>query len=462
MFVCLIAAYVLVFVACAMRARTREGFWGPVTIFGIGAFYYYLSVPLELFLRGEEVFTTSPGSFGVAPATGVTIAWCALLALLGFVVGHHASGLGRCIQQAEPGAAPRLPHSLRLLGVVVFAAFVVLYRSRIFEKLAYSDANEFRYTDPVFSYLTRLTVLLACLGAGVTMHRRGLRRTPAIVMAGLAVAWGLHSSDKNPLLKAALGGSALWIGRRSQSLRYLGLLTGAAVLTIAALPVFSNYRANLPLGIGAAIRDFSVLHTDAKGPMISLVVAVEEETERFYGRSYLFSLVAWVPRTLWPDRPNDLAHEFALDEIPNWEPGSGLGYSLLAEAYLNFGPAGAFAQYFVLAFALGRIWATLYNLVARSGAAAYWRAMLAVTYFDILIIMHRAPSSSILQSCIFELLIPVTAFCMLDRRRRRTAETSLRATTSRSESLQSALPRRSLLPHGSTSGYRTDARPLGA
>ncbi len=462
MFLCLVLAYVLVFVACAMRARTREGFWGPVTIFGIGAFYYYLSVPLELFLRGEEVFTTSPGIFGVAPATRVTIAWCALLALVGFVAGHHASGLGRCIGQAEPGAASPLPRSLRLLGVVVFAAFVMLYRSRIFEKLAYSDANEFRYADPVFSYLTRLTVLLACLAAGVVMHRRGLRRAPAMVLAGLAVAWGLHSSDKNPLLKAALGASALWIGRRSQPLRYFALLTAAAALTIAALPVFSNYRANLPLGIGPALRDFSVLNTDAKGPMISLVVAVEEETERFYGRSYLFSLVAWAPRTLWPDRPNDLAHEFALDEIPNWEPGSGLGYSLLAEAYLNFGPAGALAQYFVLAFALGRMWATLYNLVARCGAAAYWRAMLAVTYFDILIVMHRAPSSSILQGCIFELLIPVTAFCILDRRQRRTAETALPATTSRSESQGPALPRRPVVPSRSSPGYRTDARSLGA
>jgi hypothetical protein len=457
LFVALVALYLATFLGCAMRWRAREGFWAPAVIFGISAFYYYLAVPVELFLRGQDVFAITPGTFVVTAEARVTIAWCALLALAGFALGHQASGLGRAITQADAPAPRGLPNSLRLIAVGAVALFVLLYRTKLFEKLAYTDANELRYTDPVFCYLTRLTLLVGCLAAGIVLHRRGWRKAPALVIVALAVAWGLHTSDKNPLLKAALAVSAGWVGsRNSGSLRHLALYCGAAVLAVGGLPLFSAYRAGGPLDVRAAVTDFSVLDTDASGPMISLVVAIEEETERFYGRSYLFSLVAWVPRLLWPDRPNDLAHEFALDQIPDWQPGSGLGYSLLAEAYLNFGYAGAFAQYFVLAFCLGRFWRLLYNLLARSGATAYWRAMLAVTYYEILILMHRAPSSGILQSCIFELLIPVGAFCVLDARRRsRRAAYAGPVVQMGDRKLRST-------SHGSNPGYRTDARPLGA
>ena len=101
--------------------------------------------------------------------------------------------------------------------------------------------------------------------------------------------------------------------------------------------------------------------------MISLVIAIEGELPRTYGSTYLYALVAWVPRVIWKDRPDDLAQEFALDNIPNWQPGMGLGYSLLAEAYLNFGYVGVFLQYFGIAFGLGLVWRKLYNFLARNG-----------------------------------------------------------------------------------------------
>ena len=74
--------------------------------------------------------------------------------------------------------------------------------------------------------------------------------------------------------------------------------------------------------------------------MISLVIAIEGELPRTYGSTYLYALVASALRVIWKDRPDDLAQEFALDNIPNRQPGMGLGYSLLAEAYLNFGYVG--------------------------------------------------------------------------------------------------------------------------
>jgi hypothetical protein len=418
MFLCLVAAYLVLFFAAAVACSRREGYWAPVTIFGIAAFYYYLSTPLELFLRGESAFITFPSEFSISPATRVAIGWCALLALAGFVAGHRLSGLGRAMSARDDAVTRRLPTSFCLLSVAVSAVFFVLFRHTVLDNVSYEDAYERQYSNPVFSFLTRLLILFGCLAIGLSMQRPGWRKWPAAAFAALVVGWGFYTSDKNPLLKAVLGVSTYWIGRRSRSMKHLYLYCGGAALTIAALPLFSAYRAQSAIDFRRAFTQFSVENTDARGPMISLVIALEDDGPRLLGSSYAYSLVAWIPRSIWPDRPYDLAQELAFEQIPHWEPGMGLGYSPLAEAYLNFGYAGAFLHYFVVAFCLGRLWRGLYNPLARHGAAAYWRALMAATYFETLILMHRMASSMIVQSCIHELLLPVAAFLVIDARRR--------------------------------------------
>jgi hypothetical protein len=416
MFAVLVALYLALFFVCALASSKREGYWSPVTIFGISAFYYYLSVPFELYLRNEEVFTTYPSVCGISPDTRNAIGILTLLAFVGFVAGHWASGLGRLIAAADVARPAKIPKSLQYAAFGTVLLLLVIYRSTIFEQLAYEEANERRYNDPIFGYLTRLCLLLACLIAGIMVQRRGLAKIPALVIAALVVGWGLYTSDKDPLLKAAVALSAFLVGKRSRSIKHLYLYCGAAVIAIAALPVFSAFRAHAPLELRRNIAEFSVQDTDAKGPMMSLVSVLEDEPDKLYGRSYLFALAAWIPRSIWPDRPYDLAQEFAFQEIRNWQPGMGLGYSLLAESYLNFGYAGAFVQYFVLGYGLGRIWCWLYTLLARRGAVAYWRTMLTVTYFAILVIMHRVSSCYVPQTCIFELIIPAGAACWFDAR----------------------------------------------
>lgn len=418
MFLALVALYVLIFLTSAARTSVREGYWSPIVVFGITAFYYYLSLPLELYVRGEEVFTTYPGVFGISPSMRVQIALAAVLALAGFVAGHHCSGMGRLIAESQRSAATHVPRSLKLLAIGAILLLFVLYRSSFSEKLSYADNNERRFSDPLFGYLVRLGVLTSCLCMGIVAQRRGWSKISAGVIALAVFGWGCFTADKNPLLKTALGLSVFFLGKRSRSVRHLYFYCGAAVVTVGALPLFSAYRANTALDFRKSVTEFTVQNTDAKGPMISLVTALEEDTPRFYGSSYVFAAVAWIPRSLWPDRPNDLALEFALEHIPNWKPGEGLGYSLLAEAYVNFGLVGAFVQYFMIALVLGLIWRWLYGLLATHGAQCYWRVLLAVTYFEIVAIMHRVPSSFILQSCIFELLFPIAAFSALDMRRR--------------------------------------------
>ena len=189
MFLGLVALYLIGFFVCTVAHSRREGYWSPITVFGITAFYYYLSVPVELYLRGEEVFATYPAVVGITPVGRVQIACCALLALAGFVSGHRMSGLSSLPQRSESISSPKVQRSLAFVAIGAVLLMLLLYRTTIFDKLAYDDANERRYNDPVFGYLTRLCLLAGCLCTGVIIQRRGAARTPALVIAAVAATW---------------------------------------------------------------------------------------------------------------------------------------------------------------------------------------------------------------------------------------------------------------------------------
>ena len=217
MFAVLVAVYLTLFFVCALASSKREGYWSPVTIFGISAFYYYLSVPFEFYLRNEEVFTTYPSVCGISPDTRNAIGILALLAFVGFVAGHWSSGLGRLIAAADVARPVKIPKSLQYAAFGTVLLLLVIYRSTIFEQLAYEEANERRYNDPIFGYLTRLCLLLACLIAGIMVQRRGLanvavrllelHKPPAGALVPLQPEFG-HAGVITPILPE-------WRGRRS-------------------------------------------------------------------------------------------------------------------------------------------------------------------------------------------------------------------------------------------------------
>lgn len=93
MFPWLVTLYLIMFYICAVRFASREGYWSPVIVFGITAFYYYLSLPLELYFRGQEVFTAYPAVFGISPEVRNAIGISAVLAAAG--ICGRAPSLGR-------------------------------------------------------------------------------------------------------------------------------------------------------------------------------------------------------------------------------------------------------------------------------------------------------------------------------------------------------------------------------
>ena len=104
--------------------------------------------------------------------------------------------------------------------------------------------------------------------------------------------------------------------------------------------------------------------------------------------------------------------------ILRWRPGQGLGFSPLAEAYLNFGWFGPLIQYCVFGFVWGKAW-RLVQRVFSTIDPAYWHAVYTVGGFYLLTLMHRG-TANILKPTL-QLILPLLILSHLLSARRASA-----------------------------------------
>ncbi|QDS99805.1 O-antigen polymerase [Adhaeretor mobilis] len=416
MFLALLCLYLIVFFYASNAYARRAGFWHPVTLFGISGFYYYLSVPLELHLKGQDIHAVLPAVFYMPNEVRISIALAAIIALLGYIAGHHLSGMQRQLATLRTTQKERAPTSLLAIIFSLCALLFAIYGFSLFQKLSYHEGNVLRYSDSFFSFSTSLLTMSIGLLAGAYAFQGRILRTEVLAALAFLIFWGFFTSEKNPLLVAAMGAGTIWLGGRSRSKWFLALYCAGALAVTVLLPVFSAIRNDATPDWEAILHAYTLEHQDANGPMMSLSSAMAGDEEPLYGSSYLYALVSWIPRSVWPDRPYDLAQTFAYDNLEGWQPGMGLGYSLLAEGYLNFGYFGIFVQYFCIAFLLNRVWLAVYPVFENRRAISTWAASLSVLHFQLLVTMHRNHTAVIVQTCLREL--PLFVFCLwlLDQR----------------------------------------------
>jgi len=424
LFAILVLCYLAVFVISASFFSKREGYLSLFVVFGVTAFYYYLSVPIDLWLRGESGFSIGPVWYSLEGGELVYVAAASVLALLGYAMGHHLSNfrIDRNLQ-GKSSLSARLPISLVVMGS---GAFLLASRQSGFDffgSLSYHDRYALVYDSPVLALTSAyLNISLVVLGA---ILLRGQRRTAMMIgVLFLAVVFmrGLLTHDKDPILIAVLGFGSILVGR-SRSHWYLVGFSVATMVAVFLLPVFSIIRSHGEVDLSRAIKEFNVVNTDASGPMASVSVAVSGDEPYRWGATYFLTSVSWIPKSIWAERPEDLALQFARTEMRGWSAGRGLGYSPLAESLLNFGLPGAFFQYFFIAFIYGKLWMFLQARVPREHLY-YWCATYVCNGYYFLAILHRGPTSGFVKTGIYFVVIPWLLFFLLDSQPKEIASAS--------------------------------------
>ncbi len=393
----LLLLYLILFIIVTRLFAKKEGYYSTVVIWGVGCFLYYIALPLELFTTETYTFDISMLTLQVSSQQLLEIATAGIIAFLAFTFGYWLSGFNP-VGSSPSGKQRVIPNSIFVLLLVCLIALPLGFYSQLVLSSTYEGNYTISYLNSFYAVLTTFAYLIAIIVGGALLIRSGAAASVVgLILLGLALGWGLYSSDKDPLLLTLLALGAAYAKRKMYQTSLLLQIFLAVLITFILFLFFSSFRAGEWDTEVLSNTRYSFLSFDPAGPFVSLVTVTQRPSPVYFGETYLDSFYLLVPRVLWAERPLDLSVTFAQEMIPRWQPGQGFGYSLLAEAYLNFSWAGVVLQYFFIGLFWGYLWKGIRRIFWYF-SHDFWLSIYWVWGFYILLTMHRAPLAGAVKS----------------------------------------------------------------
>lgn len=272
-------------------------------------------------------------------------------------------------------------------------------------------------------------MIAGCLwaeGSSMARSERWFFRGAGLVIA--AWSFGFISVRSNAVILGLGYAYVLCRDRRVEIRRVRPMLVVGLLAGYALLETFSMFRgAAQEVGVERALsiveeRADSGLGTIVGGsetthPFITTIEVMQSERAGdLLGESYLNGIPALAPLFLVPDRPEVLMERFVREQYAEtWSKGGGTAFSLVAEAWWNFGSIGG-------PFAIGVVLALILLAVERR-AALHPSSTLArlLPYCAFLVFIAQRSESAVLLkqvvSIVLFVLPAITAALILDLRR---------------------------------------------
>lgn len=396
--------YFVIFIIVVKLLSRQEGYYSTLAVFGIGCYIYYIGIPFELYVLSIEEFEKGSIVLSLSTAQLSQIIIMGTIAFLAFSLGYYLSSFNPLkMSRGLRNRFPRIPYSLKLICIGSLIFLLIFFYKNIFAVSTYEVAYGVRYSNPAFSLLCNFVVLYGVVIVSTVISRRkSLNKILGMGFIVLILSWGIYTSDKNVILFVLLAVAASYSRfiRKKGFVSFVYIIIGCVVL-IYLIKVFSLYRGghNIYPAFSMAIKQFGLRYIDPLGPFGSIQHILNNCSHLQYGQTYLHIFYLIIPRFLWKERPLDLSEQFAVDNIVNWSPGQGMGYSPLAEAYLNFSWMGPVIQYLLLGLLWGYFWKVL-RKVLWNFSQGLWQCLYYVLGYYLLILMHRGPVAGLMKSII--------------------------------------------------------------
>ncbi len=296
------------------------------------------------------------------------------------------------------------PLSIFLIFIFTLVFLLTYNREALLQSFkSYSGNAVSTYSNSIYAYTKEILFVTLTIIILFFLQKKDKRSLVSVLLTVILILAGFFTKDKNPILMASI--PWFWLG-----LTYLykkfsyrkWLILAFFLLGIAIIPIFNSL-----FGISRMKDDADIMYAfdkygffglfESKDVMTSLI-DITELNSHILGKTYGSAFVNWIPKGVWPQRPETLAESYAKYRLKdNWEPGKGMGFSLLAEAYLNFGVYGAFIQYFFMGLLFGFLRKLTANIFI--GYETYADLLFFIWAFNELVLMHRGqfnmPSSYI-------------------------------------------------------------------
>jgi len=231
--------------------------------------------------------------------------------------------------------------------------------------LAMNRVERFQRMTEIFSLpsanfvLVGLAMMAASLPGGV-----GLRKITTFLLTGLWCFIVMAQGDRRLVLQAVfvVVSAAMFTSLSSARLKLKHLFI--AIVAYAAFSIAGELRLLIPyIAGGKALysADLNIPHhrisdvgdmdffldgikpeySELAGPYLSVLYNAEHAKDYGFGRSYIGSIFAFLPRVLYPGtKPISATEQLDREMHRGAGPVSGWGYSPIAEAFQNFGTPG--------------------------------------------------------------------------------------------------------------------------
>jgi oligosaccharide repeat unit polymerase len=302
-----------------------------------------------------------------------------------------------------------------LLAASTFPSYLLLRKS-LFIVMEHGYMELFRQSNSIglLGTLSGLFVPgLIYLMAGTKGHRSVLYG--AMAAGGVYIAICLLIGER---AAAVMGGVAMaWVYDRTVRRIPRWLVVTAAVMALVVFTFVKDTRQQsdqsrtdlkqrwTAISAPQTLIYASLAEMGETQSVVAHVVALVPAVRDFdFGVSYLFGVVGIVPNVGWEVHPS-VAHGLLCDWLIRTvdpviaDSGGGLGFSYIAEAYLNFGWAGGPVLIGIMGFGLG----CLFNGVDHGDAG---RTALVASFLSVILIAVRGESAVILRGLVWYSVFP--------------------------------------------------------
>ncbi len=230
-----------------------------------------------------------------------------------------------------------------LLALVLFKSVIIFNNTSFF--VIFSGGEIKRLDDITQAWVVMGYVVTAVYLYVIYNHHRFERFFIAlfIIIFFLYVFAQLSVGNRRDFLPILIG--FFWMYTRAKTINVSFFKLSLMSLFVFAMLVFSSLRLGLG-GIEASISD-ALRSNEFVYPFYTLSINVQIREDFIFGYSYfILPLLFFIPRFLYEDKPQSLAHNFVVE---NFGEGSmGYAYNLVAESYVNFGLFGPYIFFFII------------------------------------------------------------------------------------------------------------------
>ena len=398
-----------------IKLTTRKYGINTFTVFSLLSILYVYSIALEgMFSRSDLKFELPVDIQSTGIYVGIIVAM--LLAHISFYFGYKITKLAGLenehnLTTTTSKKSYTIDRYFSYSSILYLALLVFIFKNEFLSSLTYAGNYSLTYSNSTFSFFKSSIFFLLAVASGLCLSNKK-NYFIGFLIAILLFSLGLVFSDKDPMVLSVLAVVSSNTRLYSEKIRlYKYFFFIFTLLFLAFLSkVFSYYRGGSGLfdSISTAYNRFSFSALDGGGPFFSIITVFSDDKDYLYGSSYIDEIINLVPRFLYlGDRPDDISVQFAKDQMVNWSDGMGLGFSPLAESYLNFGFFGSIIQFFIIAILWG--WAWKYTGVIFNKIIGFNNLRLIIIYrivgFYFLLLLFRSPALFFIKS-IFYFVVP--------------------------------------------------------